>query len=204
MSVYAKVKDYIFKDKRSSQDDETLILNTLQGDEESFSVLILRYEHLVKRVASRFFNSEEDILDFTQDIFIRVYEKLSTFRFQSKFSVWLYKITYNMALNRIKSNRHEEVLFLNESDLENQPNREDSNQEQLEKNEVMDTLKENIKKLPDNYRVCLELYYFEEVSIKDISAILNTNINTVKSNLRRAKVLLKDKMEAHREQIFHE
>jgi RNA polymerase sigma-70 factor, ECF subfamily len=199
LSFIANFKHFHQPEKK---DDKTLIKEILKGKEDSFTILIQRYEQQVSKVSRRFFKTKEDQVDFQQEVYIRVYEKLQSFRFESPFSIWLYKITYNLALNKIKSlKRNKTDLFVEEWSLYNNPNHqltyEQSLVKNVEKKEMVDHLLSNLSDLPNNQRIALELFYFDELSLKDIAGVMDFNLNTVKSHIHRAKESLRKKMKNH-------
>lgn len=199
MSFIANFKHF---DQPEKKDDKTLIKEILRGKEDSFTILIQRYEQQVSKVSRRFFKTMEDQVDFQQEVYIRVYEKLHSFRFESPFSIWLYKITYNHALNKIKSlKRNQTDLFVEEWSFYNNQNQSINDESSLvtniEKKEMVDHLLSNLSDLPNSQRIALELFYFDELSLKDIAGVMDCNLNTVKSHIHRAKESLRKKMKNH-------
>ncbi|NLM00233.1 MAG: RNA polymerase sigma factor [Treponema sp.] len=138
-----------------------------------------------------FFKNKTDADDFVQDVFIKVYTNLSTFRGESLFSTWLMRLAYNTAVNSV--NRRKEYLSLSDEIeiFDNDFTPEENQMRKLTANAISET----IKKLPKIYATCLDMYFFYDIKQTDISEILDIPLNTVKSYIFRAKKLLKEKLE---------
>ena len=170
--------------------DSALVKSTLAGDEASFSKLMSFYKNKVKALGMGFFKNEADTEDFTQEVFLKVYTKLSTFRGDSLFSTWLTRLAYNIAINSIQ--RRKEFCSLAEStELE----AKDLNPEEQEIRKLTkEAVREAIKELEDRYAVCLDLYFFHDIQYSQISEITGFPENTIKSHIFRAKKILKEKL----------
>lgn len=170
-----------------SDSDEGLVKKTLNGSQTAFAELVRRYKDKVFSIGKRFFYNTHDAEDFVQEVFFKVYEKLETFRFRSKFKYWLGTIAYNHGINRKKSLH--DIQSLDELALS-----EDKAlpEEHLEKSELASLLVGAVNSLPEKYRICVELYFYWGLKYREISVIINSPVNTVKSNVLRAKMLLRD------------
>ena len=170
--------------------DFALVKSTLAGDEASFSKLMSFYKNKGKALGMGFFKNEADTEDFTQEVFLKVYTKLSTFRGDSLFSTWLTRLAYNIAINSIQ--RRKEFCSLAEStELE----AKDLNPEEQEIRKLTkEAVREAIKELEDRYAVCLDLYFFHDIQYSQISEITGFPENTIKSHIFRAKKILKEKL----------
>lgn len=168
-----------------------LIKSILNGNANSFATLISYYQQRIYRFGLSFFKNESDADDFLQEVFIKVYTKLSTFKGDSQFSTWVMRIAYTTAINSI--NRTKEYTSLPENydiaDIDLTP-------EQLQlQNFTKQAINEALQDLPENYRICLDLYFFYDMTYEDISEMTNIPTNTIKSNVFRAKRILKEKLE---------
>ena len=172
--------------------DKKLISEIKKGNSNAFAMLISKYQLKVKALGKSFFRNETDAEDFVQDVFLKVYTSLNSFRFDSQFSTWLMRIAYNTAVNSVK--RAKEYLPLNEGfEIEDSGlNPEEKQLKKLTEQVVQEILKE----IPEKFAVCLDLYFFYDFSYNDISEMLDLPINTVKSHIFRAKKLMKTKLEA--------
>lgn len=173
--------------------DFSLIKSALNGNKKSFGILVSFYKAKILSIGKRFFHNDADAEDFVQDVFIRVYLNLDTFRGESLFSTWLMKLAYTTAINSIKtkkeSNQLEDEEIIPDSKILSPENQHLAH---LARRAIRNAIKE----LPEKYSVCIEMYFFYDISYRDISEITEFPINTVKSYIFRAKKMLKEKLEA--------
>ena len=168
-------------------DEILLVEQILLGEKELFRLLIQQYQQKVHAMGMSFFHNEDDAADYTQDVFIRCYRSLASFRGHSRFSTWLYRIAYNTAVNNI--NRRKEYNSLSEDPLT-----EDSPEQQLLRRAASEAVRTAVEELPEKHRICIDLYFFYDCTIKEIEVITGFPENTVKSHVFRAKKLLKEKL----------
>ncbi|PJZ69935.1 RNA polymerase subunit sigma-70 [Leptospira perolatii] len=173
--------------------DWECIQKVLAGDYESFEELVLRYEAMVYSQASKAFRDKTEAEDFTQDVFLKAFESLSTFKGLSKFSTWLFSIARNEIIRRYRKDHPEvdaplENVSSEKSLLEGQSTQES----QLLQKETHEKIRSLVNKLPELYRRPISLHYFENMSYKDISEKLNLKMNTLKSYIFRGKEILRD------------
>ncbi len=171
--------------------DFALIKKVCKGDNESFAELVTRYERKVRTLGFSFFKNDSDAADFVQDVFIKAFTKLSSFRQESQFSTWLMRIAYNLAINA--KNRRKEYATLSEN-IEILDNDYSPEEKQL-RNLTAQSIRDAIKELPQHFALCLDLYFFYDFSHNEISVITGLPINTIKSHIFRAKKELKNKLE---------
>ena len=171
--------------------DKTLISLIQKGNTNAFGLLVSKYQLRVKSLGKSFFRNETDAEDFVQDVFLKVYTSLDSFRGDAQFSTWLMRIAYNTAINSVK--RAKEYLPLNDG-FEIEDSSLNPEERQLKKLTVQ-AVRETLKEIPEKFAVCLDLYFFYDFSYTDISEMLDLPINTVKSHIFRAKKLMKAKLE---------
>ncbi len=176
--------------KQALQDFE-LVKRVCKGDASAFAILVETYEKKVRALGYSFFKNESDAADFVQDVFLKVFSNINTFRKESQFSTWLMRIAYNTAVNA--KNRRKEYITLSENAtiLDNDYSVEEKQLRELTAEAIRDALKE----LPKKYASCLDLYFFYDFSHSEISVITGLPVNTIKSNIFRAKKQLKEKLE---------
>lgn len=179
---------YLAKSKR----DSALINAVKDGDNSAFATLIELYESKVRALGFSFFRNHTDTDDFVQDVFIKVYASLSSFRGDSLFSTWLLRIAYNLAINSVK--RRKEYLPL--SDKIELFDKDLGPEERLLRKYTMDAIRETLKELPEKYEACLDMYFFYDMPYNEISDVLGLPVNTIKSHIFRAKKILHDKLSA--------
>lgn len=178
--------------------DEKLITLIQKGETKYYKEIVRRYNNRIFSIGMRFFKNEDDASDFTQDVFIRAFEKLYQYKFLSPFSHWLVRLAFNFAKNKIKSKK--ETLPINEFDLIEQ----DTNPGLAEQSEIVKLLNNAIKALPDKYKVCVDLFFFWGMKLSEISEITKMPVNTIKSHVRRSKALLKEKLTGTIAEDYHE
>ena len=170
--------------------EQILIRSALSGNESAFAELIKLHHRRITALGMSFFKNQTDTEDFVQDVFFKAYTKLETFRGDSLFSTWLTRIAYTTALNSIK--RRKEYLPLADENILYDP---DLTPEEKEvKRITIETVRESVKELPEKLALCLDLYFFYDMSYLEICDVTEMPINTVKSNIFRAKKLLREKL----------
>jgi RNA polymerase sigma-70 factor (ECF subfamily) len=179
-----------FGAKSDISDEPELIRQIVEGQKDLYRLLISRYQRTVHSMGLSFFKNAEDAADFTQDVFFKAYQNLSSFRGKSRFSTWLYRVAYNTAVNGIT--RRKEYRSLAEEDL-----RAEETPEQLAlKSAAKEAVLKAVGELPEKYRVCVDLFFFYGRSIKEIEVITGFPENTIKSHVFRAKKLLRERLES--------
>ena len=166
-------------------DDQALVSRVLKGDMQAFRSLIKKHERLVGHMVGRVVKQEEDREEICQDVFMKVYEKLSEFNFQSQLSTWIATIAYRHAINHLRKKKIEIAEFP-EEDIAI----EDSD---LEEHDLEQHLQKLIEMLPVQYKLLLTLYHLEQKNYAEIGEITGMPEGTVKNYLFRARQLLKEK-----------
>lgn len=176
----------------TNQTDTFYINAILEGDTNAYATLIDKYKNMVYSLSLKMLIQKEEAEEAAQDSFIKAYTNLSKFEGKSKFSTWLYKITYRNCLDRIKKNRNQHKLIdINEITV-NFIKDAETVLDSIEKEERKKLLKECLNKLDEEERTILWLYYFDEMSLKEIVSITSLSLSNVKVKLHRArKSLLK-------------
>lgn len=186
----------------TNEDKTNLLLeNFRKGDSFAFDKLVSLYEKSVYRLCHRFFNNEEDALDATQEVFIKIYKNLERFEGRSSFSTWLYRIAANscITLSEKKKKEKEGVLktMVQWWNHWTQPTPEevviDRELSLLNKKVVNKAL----AKLPEIYRLPLILKDMEDMPMDKIGEVLEVPIGTVKSRLNRGRGMLHEKLELY-------
>ena len=167
--------------------DEYYVQQILEGNLQVYSVLIDRYKHMVFTLAKKMLKNKEDAEEVAQDAFLKAYKGLSNFKGESKFSTWLYRITYHRSLDYIKKNQRR--LPTNDIPIEDVRSLAvvEEGLDALEQKERRQQIKEAIEILPGDDSVLLTLHYFQELSIKEIAQILDKTEGAIKVNLHRSR-----------------
>lgn len=172
--------------------DEHIAAAVQQGDGEAFGTLIDRYESKLKRYARKFLNTNDEIEDLVQDVFIKAYTNIQSFDTNKRFSPWIYRIAHNTFINELRQKeRNGFGLFDADTVFPFIPAKETADAEtlELELNKEFESLIEN---LPAKYREVIVLHYFEDLSYQEISDILHIPVTTVGVRMSRARTKLKD------------
>ena len=149
--------------------------------QEYIENLIEEYGDMVYRLALSRVKNKEEAEDIFQEVFIKVYEKMPEFVSKEHEKYWIIKVTINMSKNSLTTAWHRKVTYLEKEII-------------FEEKEERDVYFE-VLRLPLKYRTILQLFYYEDLKIEEISQILKISPNTVKTRLRRAREKLKSKLE---------
>lgn len=178
-------------------DDRVLVSQVLRGDRQAFRVLIKQHERLVSHMVARLIDQPEDREELCQDVFLKVYEKLNEFTFQSKLSTWIATIAYRHGINHLRKKKIATIdLPEEESKIERFIATDDVAAE-LEDRQLDELVKELIEKLPVQYKAILTMYHVQEMSYPEIVEITGLPEGTVKNSLFRARQLLKEKVKKY-------
>jgi RNA polymerase sigma-70 factor (ECF subfamily) len=175
---------------REDEDDRLIVEQILGGQKELFRLLVARHERAVYGMGMSFFRNRDDALDFTQEVFLKVFRSLSYFEGRSRFSTWLYRIAYNTAVNSFTRKRDYHSLAEDEVIPDG-----DTPERKLLRSAAREAVLEAVEDLPDRYRICVDLFFFYDRSYQEIEAITGYPVNTVKSHVFRAKKLLRERLE---------
>lgn len=173
--------------------EKKIIEKVLGGDANAFEELVLRYEKTVYNLALRMVGDRDDASDMTQEAFIKAYGSLSSFRGDSKFSVWIYRITTNVCLDFLRSKSRKQQVSLTVSDDDDEdaqldiPDPKADPEQQLIKKISMQSVEEGLKTLPDKQRQILVMRELGGMSYAEIGGALSLEEGTVKSRIFRAR-----------------
>jgi len=185
----------------SNNEDIMMIDRVLQGDMESYTGIIEKYQERTFRYVFHKFNNYDEAKDITQEIFIMALEALHTFRRESKFSTWFYSIMVNYCKNYKKKSRRFNLFSLNvtrgEDEYEIQlPDDRENPETRAVMDDSLRIVKEEINGLPDDYRDILILREIDGLSYNEISDVLKINLSNVKVRIHRGRELLKNRLTA--------
>ena len=169
---------------------EQLIINCKKNDAKAQSQLYKLFSGTLFSLCLKYSKNYAEAEDVLQDSFITVFKKIKQFESKGSFEGWIKRVTINTALQRYRSKVVYEIV--NEGQIE------DVVVEVEEDNLSMDYLLGLIQDLPDRYRLVFNLYALDGYSHKDIADMLEISTGTSKSNLARARMILKDKIEKHK------
>jgi RNA polymerase sigma factor (sigma-70 family) len=179
-------------------DNKLIVKKILAGNKKAFETLIRQHQRLVSHVVFRMVDNRADREDICQDVFLKVYQNLGGFQFESKLSTWIAKIAYNTCLNYLEKKRVllYDDLSTEERNLETVPTTADGPDRLAEGKEISDLLRSEIDKMPVHYRTILTLYHLDQMSYQEIGDSMDLPEGTVKSYLFRGRKLLKERLMA--------
>ncbi|QTD37273.1 sigma-70 family RNA polymerase sigma factor [Polaribacter batillariae] len=170
-----------------TNNDQLIINKVLKGNTNAFSELIDTYKDLVFSLAIKMTKNREEAEEISQDTFVKAYKNLNKFKGDSKFSTWLYRITYHTCLDALKKNKkHTNSFELNEITL-NQIQTTDNALQTLERKERAKTMNKCLLQLPAEERSILWLFYYKELSLKEIIEVTSLSEANIKVKLHRGR-----------------
>jgi len=178
-----------------AKSDEVLITLVQQGEQGAFRILVERHVERIRNLIYSIFHDQQVVDDLSQEVFIKAYEALPRFRFQSSFYTWLYRIAVNKSRDELRKRKVRRWVSL-------QTMLESSDQELGSKivveqhdNELQELLAAGLKSLPEKYRIAIVLKDVDGLSYEEIAEVMECEIGTVKSRLSRARAMLRKVLE---------
>lgn len=177
--------------------DQELVRKTLDGDMDSFSVLVERYQKQIYSLTYRLTNDPEDARDLAQEVFIHIYKVLGKYDQERKFFSWMYKVATNVCYNALRRGKNEQAVSLDKV-IEIMPmigRSEAQPEEYYERRETQESVRQAVAELPEKYRVPLVLRYLEEMTYKEIAEYMDLPVTTIETRLYRGKAMLQKRLE---------
>lgn len=181
--------------------DQKLVERAQRGDKQAFGLLVSKYQRKLGRLLSRFIRDPTEVEDVTQEAFIKAYRALPTFRGDSAFYTWLYRIGINTAKNYLVALGRRAPTSTG-MDNELAENLDDGDQlrdlntpeNQMMSKQVAETVNQSLELLPEELRTAITLREIEGLSYEDIANIMNCPIGTVRSRIFRAREAIAEKL----------
>jgi RNA polymerase sigma-70 factor (ECF subfamily) len=168
--------------------DEQLVQRILNGESELYREIVNKYQSRIYAVAFKVTNHSKDAEDVAQEVFIQIYRSLASFKGESAFSTWIYRITMNKTLD-LKRKQARAPAFQPEIPFEI-PTYHTPESELLRKEE-QELARQYLDQLTEKYREVVQLYYFHQLSYTEIAIQLDIAVKTVESRLYRAKQMIR-------------
>ena len=167
--------------------DNVLIKKAQHQDMEAFEALYREYAGFVYNVSFKMMQNETEAKEVAQDVFLKVYSKLTTYRFESAFKTWLYRIAVNTALTRLREKqRVNKIRVYMEDEAEKGTEFSEDNKSLLRRDDALE-VDRLLEKLQPDHKLCLILRELEGLSYEEMSETLDIPLNTVPSRLKRAR-----------------
>ena len=181
--------------KSTDRLDQKLVSRVQKGDRAAFDLLLVKYQNKVASIISRFVNTQADIEDLTQDVFIKAYRAIHTFRAESSFYTWLYRIAINHSKSFLQGNKRKNMLQsqpLNDMDRvrANQFLNTETPESLLCASELMGNIERVLSSMSGDMSVALMLREFDGLSYEEIATVMECPVGTVRSRIFRARELL--------------
>jgi RNA polymerase sigma-70 factor (ECF subfamily) len=178
--------------------DASLIALAVEGSTVAFGQLVEKYQNRLFNTLLPMAASREEAEDLTQDAFVQAFTKLHTFQQQSAFYTWLYRIAFNLTLGRKRRRRRVEISVEQVREITGlEPvDAGDAPGERLERNERVAQVREALEAISEEHRAILVLREMEGCCYETIAEILELPVGTVRSRLHRARIQLRDQLEA--------
>lgn len=175
--------------------DQELVKRVQNGEKAAFDLLVRKYQHRVVKLVSRYIHDSHEALDVAQEAFIKAYRAMPSFRGDSAFYTWLYRISINTAKNHLVAQVRQPVHT--ETEMENAEGNGvaissrltdgDSPERIIMSDEVRDTVLESIERLPEDLRTAIILRELEGMTYEEIAEAMDCPVGTVRSRLFRAR-----------------
>ena len=192
------------------ENEKKLVEKAKSGDIKAFEKLIEDHQKKVFNIALRMIGDYDEASELAQEAFLKAYKSIKSFKGDSLFSTWIYKITTNVCLDEIRRKR-KKLISLDEdiehdgSEFKRQIKDHSPGPESLaENNELKRMVKESINLLPEDYKIVIVLRDIQGFSYEEISRIIKCPIGTVKSRINRARRALKKILQKNGELIIEE
>jgi RNA polymerase sigma-70 factor (ECF subfamily) len=175
-------------------DELTVEAFEIEDKEDLIDEIMNKYGQEVLQLVYSYVNNKEVAEDLTQDIFVKCYKSLHTYKGTSNLKTWLWRIAINHCKDYLKSWYNKKVI-VTEDDFTYMGSQKESVEQTVIQNAEDRELASAVMSLPIKYREVIYLFYYEELSIKEIATVIEVKENTIKTRLKKAKELLKKGLE---------
>ena len=176
--------------------EQEIIQRVIGGDKNAFEGLVMENQKNVYNLALKMTRNEEDALDLSQEAFIKAFNQLANFRGDSRFSVWMYRLTYNLCIDFLRRKPKANVISLDYDDDNSDtapleiPDMRDLPEDSTIRSELRQNITTGIYELPLKHREVIVLREVNSMSYDEVAETLGINVGTVKSRLARARLKL--------------
>lgn len=184
----------------NTQSDELLVKKVQDGDTNAYNVLVIKYQYKVAQIISKFVANNADINDIAQDAFIKAYKAINSFRGESSFYTWLYRIVVNAAKTFLESNsKHKNSIDVDSPEFQSLDEQgilasKDTPDRIIESQELHEVILKAMNDLPKELREAITLREIEGMSYDDMAIALKVPVGTVRSRIFRAREFIESRM----------
>ena len=184
----------------NTQSDELLVKKVQEGDTNAYNVLVIKYQYKVAQIISKFVANNADINDIAQDAFIKAYKAINSFRGESSFYTWLYRIVVNAAKTFLESNsKHKNSIDVDSPEFQSIDEQgilasKDTPDRIIESQELHEVILKAMNDLPKELREAITLREIEGMSYDDMAIALKVPVGTVRSRIFRAREFIESRM----------
>lgn len=171
-----------------------IIHGVKSGDRQAFRILVEQFQEKAFRLAFRMLGDEDDARDVTQESFIKMWQKFQTYDTKEKFSSWMFKIVSNTAIDRMRTQKRNPCISIENMHFEIQAFAEDGSHARLENAEAGKLIRALTENLPEKQRIVFSLRDLEGLSAAEVGEITGYSEEIIKSNLYHARKSLKEKL----------
>ena len=184
----------------NTQSDELLVKKVQEGDTNAYNVLVIKYQYKVAQIISKFVANNADINDIAQDAFIKAYKAINSFRGESSFYTWLYRIVVNAAKTFLESNsKHKNSIDVDSPEFQSIDEQgilasKDTPDRIIESQELHEVILKAMNDSPKELREAITLREIEGMSYDDMAIALKVPVGTVRSRIFRAREFIESRM----------
>lgn len=184
----------------ASSSDEAIVRRVQEGDVNAYNILVIKYQHKVLQVISKFVGNSADASDVAQESFIKAYKAINTFRGESSFYTWLYRIVVNAAKTHLESNsKYQHHLDVDADEFESVDKQgaltyKDTPDRIIESQELQQVIFDAMAQLPEELRQAITLREVDGMSYEDMAVLLKVPVGTVRSRIFRARQFIEERM----------
>lgn len=197
MDLLKDQETFDFSEGKNEKDEDFILIKAfIKGNDSTFRTLVIKHKEKVRNLVFLTLGDVEFVDDISQDVFISVYHKLGEFRFESKFTTWLYRITVNKCRDYLRKKRVRSIFVpIKDSDTEYGTGPFSENVD------IPNLVRSAIEKLPEKLRTPLVLRDIDGFSYKEIAEQMGTEVGTIKSRIFRARENLKLILEPYQKEL---
>jgi len=174
------------------EEEELLVKLSKEGDKLAFSKLVRKYQNFLFNLLYRLLPDEFDVNDIAQDVWIKVYQSISSFKGNSSFKTWLNKIAINTYYDKLRKKGYVKEVSIDEEDEEGNKLFDIADSRLIPEDIILDSewqafFESKIKSLPEKYKVVIVMREVQNLSYEEIASIMNIPVGTVRSRIARAR-----------------